>query len=144
MTLRSPKERLFQTLTFEAGGLLLAMPLYRLFSDAETHESAVLMLVLTLAVMIWSPLHNTVFDWLDLTVTGRAASDRPVRLRMVHAISHEVSAVTVSLPILLTLGGHTLAEALLVEFGLTLLYTGYAFFFHMVYDRMRPVALAVA
>jgi uncharacterized membrane protein len=63
---------------------------------------------------------------------------------MVHAVSHEVSAVGVSLPILLTLGGHTLAGALMVNIGLTLLYTGYAFVFHLVYDRLRPVSLAAA
>ncbi len=144
MSLRSPRERLMQTLMFEAGGLLICVPLYSLASGTGTREGAVLMTVLTLAVMIWSPLHNTIFDALDLRVTGRRASDRPARLRMVHAASHEISAVAVSLPILLTVGGHSLAGALAVNLGLTLLYTAYTFVFHLGYDRLRPVAPTMA
>ncbi len=143
MPLRSARERLIQTLAFEAGGLALCVPLYGLASGRDPQEGAMLMAVLTLAVMIWSPLHNTLFDALDLRLTGRPASDRGARLRIVHALSHEASAVAVSLPILLTLGGHSLGAALMVNLGLTVLYTAYAYVFHLAYDQLRPVTLAV-
>lgn len=139
MALRSARERVIQTIFFELGGLVLATPLYVLMTGGGSGEGALLLAMLTLAVMIWSPLHNAVFDWVDLELTGRAASERPQGLRVAHAISHELSAVMVTLPILLGFGGMTLWGALATNLGLTVLYTVYAYGFHLVYDRVRPV-----
>lgn len=139
MPLRSPRERLLQTLCYEGGGLFLSIPLYLLYSGQTAEDGALLMLALSVAVMIWSPFHNTVFDRLDLRLSGRVASDRLHRWRVVHAVSHEATTVGLTLPILVWLGGHGWAEALLLDLGLTGLYAGYAYGFHLVYDRVRPV-----
>jgi uncharacterized membrane protein len=139
MRLRSPRERFLQTLCYEAGGLLLSVPLYLLYSGHAAGEGARLMLALSLAVMIWSPIHNTVFDWLDLRLSGRVASDRPQKWRVVHAMSHEATTVVLTLPILVWLGGHGWREALVIDLGLTGFYAGYAYGFHLIYDRLRPV-----
>jgi uncharacterized membrane protein len=72
-------------------------------------------------------------------LSGRVASDRPHRWRMVHAVSHEASTVVVTLPILIWLGGFSFWQALAVDLGLTLIYMVYAYGFHLVYDRLRPV-----
>jgi uncharacterized membrane protein len=98
-----------------------------------------MMVVLSAAVMIWSSVHNTVFDIIDLRVNGRVASDRTRSLRIFHAISHEVTAVAVTLPLLVWLGGHSIGDALIVNLWLTALYAAYAFVFHLQYDRLRPV-----
>lgn len=142
MPLRSPRERLLQTLAFEAGGLGLTIPCHALLREGPAQEGALLLGALTLAVVLWSPLHNALFDWAEWRASGRSACARPARLRIVHAVSHEVSAVAVSLPILLTLGGLGLAEALMTNLALTLFYTGYAYVFHLCYDRLRPVGAA--
>lgn len=139
MTLRSPRERLIQTLAYEAGGLCLSVPLVVLFGGGTTGTAFVLMLALSAAVLVWSPIHNTVFDWADFRLTGRLASDRPQRWRLVHAASHEATTVVVTLPILIWLGGLTVWQALLADLGLTLLYAAYAYVFHLVYDRLRPM-----
>ncbi len=140
MSLRSPRERLLQTLAYEAGGLCLSIPLYLLWTGGEAGEGAVLMAALSVAVMIWSPLHNTVFDWVDWRLTGRVASRRPQRWRVVHAVTHETTTVAVTLPILVWLGGHGWWEALVIDLWLTVLYAVYAYVFHLAYDRWRPVA----
>lgn len=139
MTLRSPRERLIQTLSYEIGGLCLSVPLMALFGDRTAGETLWLMLALSVAVMIWSPIHNTVFDRLDFRLSERLASDRPQRWRLVHAASHEATTIVVTLPILIWVGGFDFWSALLADFGLTLLYTAYAYAFHLVYDRLRPV-----
>ncbi len=36
-------------------------------------------------------------------------------------------------------GGHGLWSALAIDIGLTLLYSAYAYFFHILYDWLRPV-----
>ncbi len=140
MTLRTARERVVQTLAFEAGGLLIATPLYALVFGATAAGSLNLLVALSLGVMLLSPLHNTIFDWAELRLTGRRASDRPQHLRVVHAISHEITAVLATLPLVMTIGGHDFVEALAVNAGLTLVYTAYAYVFHNAYDRLRPVA----
>ncbi len=139
MTLRSPRDRLIQTISYEAGALCLSIPLVALVSGGTKGEAFWLMLALSAAELIWSPFHNTVFDWLDLRLSGRLASDRPQRWRMIHAVSHETTSVVVTLPILVWLGGFGFWTALLADVGLTLLFAAYAYVFHILYDWLRPV-----
>ena len=107
-------------------------------------QGLAVMVALATAVTLWAPLHNTVFDRVDLRLTGRLASDRPHRWRLVHALSLEVTVMAVTLPILLMLGGQSLRDALIVEAGLTALYAGYAYVFYLIYDRLLPVKAASA
>jgi uncharacterized membrane protein len=101
--------------------------------------SAVLLAALALAVMLWSPVHNTLFDMAEWRLARRVASDRPHRLRLLHALSHETTSLVVTVPILMSLGGLTLAEAVLADLGLTAIYAAYAYGFHLLYDHLRPV-----
>ncbi|MGL4490633.1 MAG: chlorhexidine efflux transporter [Rhizobiaceae bacterium] len=137
--LRSTRERVYQTIALEIGGIALAAPLYALFFSESAETSFLLIVALSLALMIWSPLHNTIFDWVDWRATGRVASSRPHGLRMLHAVSHEVTSAVLTLPLIMLIGGHGFWIALGVDLGLTLFYTVYIYFFHIAYDRMRPV-----
>ena len=139
MSLRSAKERLFQTLAFEFGGVVLATPVYKVVFDQPTSQSLLLLIALSAIVMIWSPFHNTAFDRLDLHLTGKVASERSHRWRMVHATSHEVTVSAATLPVVVWLGGHDLPEALMINVGLTLFYAAYTYIFHIVFDWLRPV-----
>jgi uncharacterized membrane protein len=140
MPLRSARERLYQTLAFEAGGLVMATPLYGLVFDQSAEKSVTVLVSLSLAVMLWAPLHNTLFDLADLHFTGRVASARPHGLRLIQALSQEASVLVVTLPLIMALGGHGLHEALMLDLGLTLFYAAYAYLFHILYDWLRPVA----
>jgi uncharacterized membrane protein len=144
MVLRTARERVYQTLAFEAGGLALVTPLYVILSGDTGTEGATLVVALAVAVMIWSPLHNTVFDALEWTFAARVASDRPPRWRVVHAVSHEITSLVVTLPVILWLTDYGVLGALLVDLGLTAFYAVYAYVFHVVYDRLRPVSREVA
>jgi uncharacterized membrane protein len=137
--LRSLRERVIQTLSYELGALLLVAPLYQWLFDASTGESLQLLVTLSVAVMLWSPIHNTLFDWLDARWFGRVASDRRGWSRWAHAFSHEISTLFVTLPLIMWIGGHRFLDALLIDLGLTLFYTAYAWAFHCCFDRLRPV-----
>ena len=139
MTLRCFRERIYQTLAYELGGLLVATPLYSILFGASQLASLALTAALSLAMMVWSPIHNTAFDWVELHWTGRVASDRPQGLRLVHAVMHEATSAFVTLPLIMWFGGHGLWSALAIDIGLTLLYSAYAYFFHILYDWLRPV-----
>jgi uncharacterized membrane protein len=140
MALRSLRERALQTVCFEIGGLLIVSPVYAVIFKTPMAESAMLVFVLAVAVMLWSPLYNAVFDLVDLRLSGRVASDRPGGLRVVHALGHEASTLIVTLPLILLLTDLSLAAAIALDLGLSFFYAGYAYVFHILYDRLRPVA----
>jgi uncharacterized membrane protein len=142
MALRTARERFYQTLVYEAGGLAVAAPLYGSIFDREAGESFALLAMLSLIAMIWAPAHNTIFDWFEFERTGRVASDRPQGLRAVHALCLEITSTAVTLPILIAMGGHGFWQALSIDIGLTLFYAAYAYLFHIAYDRLRPVSHA--
>lgn len=139
MQLRSARERAIQTLCYELGGFLLVSPFYSLAVGASIAESATLMVALSAAMFLWTPLHNTAFDWAEIRLARRSASDRPHGWRVVHAFSHEGGSALVTVPIVMYLGGFGFWAALAVDFGLTVAYVGYAYFFHLGFDRLRPV-----
>ena len=64
--LRSKRERAIQTSSCEAGGLVIATPLYMAVFGVNVWGSAGLMIAFSVAVLIWTPIYNTVFDRLDL------------------------------------------------------------------------------
>jgi uncharacterized membrane protein len=80
-----------------------------------------------------------VFDLAELRLARRVASDRPTRLRLVHALAHEASSVVITAPIIMLIGGHGLMEAIAIDIGLSILDASYCYLFHVVYDRLRPV-----
>ncbi len=139
MALRSLRERIVQTVCYEAGGIALAAPIYASLFGASGQDSFALITVLALALLVWSPIHNALFDWLDLRRTGRVASDRPHRWRIVHATSHEATSMLLTVPIIMTMTGLGFWPAAALDLGLTLFYIAYAYGFHLAFDRARPV-----
>ncbi len=89
-------------------------------------------------MMIWSPIHNTLYDLVEWRMMRRVASDRPHTDRVLHALSHEVTAAVVTVPILMFLSDLGFTEALLADIGLSGVYALYAYAFHCFYDRLRP------
>jgi uncharacterized membrane protein len=138
---RSARERALQTLCFEAGGLLLVTPLYALVSGSGAGESLTLIAALALVVMGWAAIYNTAFDVIEQRLTGRVASERPERWRVLHVVGHEASALVVTWPVIVALTGLSWWAALVADLGLTLVYGAYAYGFHRVYDHLRPVVL---
>lgn len=138
--LRGAPERLVQTLGYEAGGLLLVTPLAAFALGRGGGESLALLALLSLVVMAWSALFNTLFDLAEWRLAGRAASERPPRWRAVHALAHEASAVLVTWPVVVLMTGLGWGPALAADLGLTLAYALWAYLYHLGYDAWRPVA----
>ena len=144
MVLRSARERLLQTLLYEAGGLALVLPCYALVTGHAVAESLALLVAVSIATMSWACLHNLGFDYVEALMTGRVASDRPQVWRLIHAASTEITSILVTTPVIVLVGGFGWWEALLVDIGLTLFYAAYAYGFHLVFDWARPVCPALA
>ena len=139
MAIRSFRERMYQTLAYEFFGLALIAPLLSVTIGLSGGESVLLLVWVALACMVWSPIHNTVFDLAEWALAHRVASDRPQGWRMVHAVSHEATSVIVTTPLIMWISGMGLLDALALDLALTVAYTAYAYLFHMVYDLIWPV-----
>jgi len=133
-------ERAIQTVSYELGGLLVVGPVWKLVTGASTTESIVLLACLSVAVMTWMAVYNTVFDFAESRIARRVASDRPHRWRVVHAVGLEATSIVVTWPLIVLLAGLDWYYALAADIGLTLAYAAYGYCFHLGFDRLRPVA----
>jgi uncharacterized membrane protein len=138
-TIRSGRERLIQTLWFEALGVLVIGPGFAWFTTTPAGESLAVVATLSIAVMGWAAFYNTAYDLVERRTTGRVASDRPQAWRVLHAAGLEVTAVVVTWPLIVALTSLGWLDALVAEVGLTLAYAVYGYFFHLGFDRLRPV-----
>ena len=137
--LRSRRERALQTLWFEGIGLAVVSPLFAHFSGVHMGSSLFVLMMLSITVMTWSAIYNSVVDRIERRLAQRVASDRPHHWRVLHAVGHEVSAVAFTWPLVVALTSLGWMDALWAEAGLTLAYTAYGYLFHLVFDRLRPV-----
>ncbi len=140
--IRSLRERVTQTIAFELIGLLLVVPVFSAYTKSSQLTSVIILCLISVLVMSWSALHNTLFDWLEWRYLRRVASDRTGRLRIVHAISLELTAMIVTLPVFVWLLNMSWADALLLDISLTLIYIVYSYLFHRVFDLLRPVKIS--
>jgi uncharacterized membrane protein len=136
---RSWRERALQTLAFELGGLLIVAPIWHLATGATAAESVTLLVCLSAAVMAWMAGYNTAFDLVEARLAGIVASDRPHVRRVLHAVGLEVTSALVTWPLIVVVAGLGWLEALVADLGLTIAYAIYGYFFHLGFDRLRPV-----
>ena len=139
MTLRTTRERVLQTCLFEVGGIAIVTPFFVLIYGTSSHEGLLLLVAISVAVLVWSPIYGKVFDTIEQKFSKRVASDRQHHVRLLHAILYEVTAVSMSLPLAMSIAGLSIWEASALNVQLTLFYIGYAYVFHLVYDTVRPV-----
>lgn len=139
MTLRSAKERVIQTFLFELGGIALVSPAYAAATNTSMKGGIAAIALLSLVILIWAPIYNTLFDYLERERSGRLASDRSKRGRILHATLHEASSVMITCPLLIWLEGYSLKTTLFINISLTGAYVVYTYIFHLLYDRLRPV-----
>ena len=137
--LRSVPDRIRQVAMFETGGLLLITPPFIWLSGVAVVDSFVLLAMVALIAAVWNAAYNTGFDWLEHRLTGRAADQRPLKLRILHATGFETGLLLVSLPIIAAWTGMGWWEVLIADIGLAVAYTVYAFFFNIAYDKWFPI-----
>ena len=144
MSIRTLRERLLQSAGYEVGSLLVATPICAWLTGTSLAASTVLVIVLTVATMIWSPVYNTIYDRVEWRLLRRTASARPKGARLMHAIGLEASDMFVSVPILMVGGGLDLYQAVLADLALLLVYVAYTYVYHQLFDWWRPVTQSTA
>tara|TARA_R110002049_G_scaffold77769_13_gene198767 strand:- start:699 stop:1157 length:459 start_codon:yes stop_codon:yes gene_type:complete len=142
--LRSFPDRVRQVLLFEVGGLLLITPPFVWLSGVPLEDSIGLLVLIAGIAAVWNGCYNTLFDWCEARLTGRAADQRSLRLRIAHALGFEGGLLTLSLPVIMWWTGMDWLTALIADIGLALSYVAYAFVFNLGYDRMFPIRTEAA
>lgn len=120
--------------------MILITPPFAWASGVPAGDSLVLLAIIALIAGVWNAVYNTAFDWTEGRLTGRTADQRPILLRIAHAIGFETSLILMSLPIVMHWTGMGWAEALLADIAVAIAYASYAFVFNIGYDRLFPIA----
>jgi uncharacterized membrane protein len=140
VAIRNGRERAIQTLWFEGQSLLIVAPLFAYFFGATVGHSLLLLMLPSTAVTLWAALYNTAFDHVVRRPTHRAASDRPPRWCVLHAIALDANALVVTWPLIVALTALSWRDGFVAEVGLTLAYAAYGYCFRLAFDRLRPVS----
>lgn len=139
VTLRSGKDRLRYSVTFEISLMAFLIPAGAAFFEKSLASMGLLGLFLTVKAVLVSLAYNWVFDWFDAR-NGRVSSDRTPAGRILHAVGFELSLMLTSLPIYTWWLELTLFEALMADFVVTTIVVVYTYIFTLGYDRLFPVA----
>nr|WP_299852751.1 PACE efflux transporter [uncultured Roseovarius sp.] len=136
--MRSGKERLKYTISFEVVLMSMLAPAGAFFFDKSLADIGLLGVVLSLKAMLLSLIYNWLFDKIDAR-SGRVASDRSTLGRLAHAFGFEISLTVTSLPIYMWWLDLGLIQAFTTDVVVTSFVVLYTFLFTLIYDQFFPV-----
>ncbi|YCO01410.1 PACE efflux transporter [Vibrio sp. VNB-15] len=126
-------ERVFHAVLFEVLAISLSIFGLAMFTDHEVSALSGTMIVVATIAMIW----NFIFNWIfDRFATG-AKEKRSIRLRIVHVVLFEVGLLFATIPAMAWMLEVSLWEAFVMDVGVTIFITIYAFTFNYIYDHVR-------
>ena len=73
MTLRTFKERVIQTGSFELIGIAFVSPIYAYLTGASMVHGFAMITMLSFVIMIWCPIFNTIFDLIEPAIGARSS-----------------------------------------------------------------------
>lgn len=136
--LRTLPERIRQGVAYELVGGLIMTPAFAYVSHEPMPSTATLLLLLAGVALVWNGLLGAVWDGLEARWAGRSADQRPLGLRVLHAVLLEAGVMGVSLPVLMGWTDLTAWQAVSADLGLSVAYAGYALVFNQAYDKFFP------
>jgi uncharacterized membrane protein len=138
VALRSGKDRLRYSISFELSLMSFLVPAGAVFFEKSIAEIGLLGLLLSIKAMLINLIYNWIFDKVD-ALKGRVSSDRSPFGRVLHALGFELSLLLTSLPVYTLWLGLTVLEALAADLVVTSFVVAYTYLFTLAYDRMFPV-----
>ncbi len=130
---RSVKERVFHACTFEFFAIVFTM-LIGIFILNKPVSS---MGVLSVLISVTALLLNIVFNWLFDKFFPFVNGDRPVKIRMLHAIGFEGTLVLFTVPMIAFFLKVTFVEAFMIEIGFLIFFLFYTYIYNWLYDKVR-------
>lgn len=138
VAMRSGRDRLRYTVTFELLLMAVLIPAGALFFHKPLTEIGVLSAVLAGKAMAINLVYNWLFDHVDARA-GRVSSERSQVGRVLHAVGFEVTLMLTSLPLYMWWLQISLGQAFVTDLVVTTFVVGYTYVFTLAYDRMYPL-----
>jgi len=136
---RSALERFIQAVIYEVVAVVFLTPVYAYALDLPWDNSFATMSMISVAVIIWAAIYNATFDKLMFRWSGRLAHQKTQILRVLHAALYEATVTFIAVPIIIVMSGKSLWVALAADIAFSFVFAAYTYFFHLIYDRVRPV-----
>ncbi|QUM83768.1 MULTISPECIES: PACE efflux transporter [unclassified Moritella] len=130
-------ERISQAVLFEVLAVTLSIIGLVLFTDHDIGSLSETMIVIASIAMVWNYLFNRSFDHF---VKGSKAK-RSFSLRIVHVILFEAGLLFFTIPVMAYILDVSLWQAFVMDLGVTIFITIYAFMFNLIYDHARVFVL---
>ncbi|WP_133010588.1 PACE efflux transporter [Marinomonas flavescens] len=128
-----PIERIFHAILFEVLAVALAIIVLTTFTNHHVGSLSGTMIVVATIAMMWNFIYNWCFDRI---YTGDK-TQRSLVLRVVHTITFQAGLLVVTIPVIAFLLEISLWEALIMDIGVTICITLYAFLYNLIYDHTR-------
>ena len=138
VVLRSGRDRIRYTVTFEVVLIAMLIPAGAAFFDKPAAEIGVLGVILSGKAMLLNLVYNWVFDQIDARA-ARISSQRSHMGRIMHAIGFELTLVVTSLPIYVWWLAISLLDALITDIVVTSFVVVYTYGFTLAYDKVFPL-----
>lgn len=140
VVLRSGKDRLRYTVSFELLLMIFIIPAGTFFFDKPVAEIGVLGVALSVKAMVLNLVYNRLFDQFDAKA-GRISSQRSHLGRILHAVGFELSMTITSLPLYVWWLQITVLEAFAADIVVTTFVVGYTYVFTLAYDKIYPLGV---
>ncbi|MBE0422125.1 PACE efflux transporter [Pseudoalteromonas nigrifaciens] len=130
-------ERVFHSVSFEVIAVTLSIAGLAAFTEHDIAALSGTMIVIASVAMVWNYAFNWVFD---LYVKGDKTK-RTFSMRLFHVILFEAGLLVLTIPIMAYLLSVSLWNAFLMDLGVTIFITIYAFLFNLSYDHIRAAII---
>lgn len=128
-------ERIFQAVLFEVLAVSLSIMGLAIFTNYDVTALSGTMIVVATIAMIWNFIYNWIFDYF---FTGEKIQ-RTLSLRIFHVVLFELGLLIATVPVMAYLLNVSIWEAFVMDIGVTIFITIYAFTFNWIYDNVRVV-----
>ncbi|MEZ9397460.1 PACE efflux transporter [Vibrio splendidus] len=129
----STLERVFHSVLFEVLAVTLSIMGLAISTDHDVNALSETMIVVATIAMIWNYCFNRIFD---RYFTGEK-SQRSLKLRIFHVVLFEAGLLIATIPVMAFLLNVGIWQAFLMDIGVTIFITIYAFVFNLIYDHIR-------
>lgn len=126
-------ERVFHSVLFEVLAVTFSIIGLAIFTNHEVVSLSGMMIIIATMAMTW----NFIFNWLfDQVVTGDKEK-RPFKIRVLHVSLFEIGLLFFTVPVIAYMLDIGIIEALIMDLGVTVFITIYAFMYNLAYDHAR-------
>lgn len=130
-------ERVLQSILFELLAISLSIAGLVLFTNHDLTALSGTMIVIASIAMVWNYFFNYFFD---KVVTGDK-DKRSFSLRIVHVLLFEAGLLALTIPVMAYILNVSLWDAFIMDLGVTIFITIYAFVFNFSYDKLRVIVV---